>query len=99
MNKNVTQERMDKDENQRVTDVILDSARHAYDDPLQDDDDDGVRTQTSQNETSYCYAETQRKVITKKYGFSGMCVTLRPKRGRGGMQYLKQIFVTEFYRK
>jgi len=66
VNKNVTQERMDEDENQRVTDVILDFARHAYGDPLQDDDD-GVHTKTSQNETSYFYAETQREVITKEY--------------------------------
>jgi len=67
---------MDEDENQRVTDVILDSARHDYDDPLQDDED-GVRTHTSKNETAYRYAETQREV--------------------GGVQYRKQIFITNFY--
>ena len=40
-----------------MTDVILDPARHA------NDDDEGIRTHTSQNETAQGYAETQREVV------------------------------------
>ena len=48
---------MDEDENRRDTDVILNRVRYA------NDDDDGIRTHTSQSETAYGYAEIQRGVV------------------------------------
>jgi trehalose utilization protein len=95
VNKNVTQERMDEDENQRVTDVFLDPARHAYND-LSQDDDDRTGTHTSQNKTAYGYTETQRKVAaTNVLIFRHVCNFAAKERG---MQDRKQLLITNFYK-
>jgi hypothetical protein len=80
---------MDEDKNRRVTDVILYPARNAI------DDDDGIRTNTSQNETAYGYAETKRKVVATNVLIFRQACDLDEKK----IQDRKQLLITNFNKK